>query len=172
MTIATTLSLHSSQNSIPLTSCPPPATMVQLRPRSTATSSEQFAGSLLLCSKDHLSVFNAMQALFSVFFTANPLFSTTSSLFSAKQGGRGQPCFRNTLAGAPPLNPEPGCRTLCDFQKEIGDKMGRFLSFMRDTTSGYYGYVNVGDTYCGYCLTLVTRVPVNRTNTVFDGGCP
>jgi hypothetical protein len=24
--------------------------------------------------------------------------------------------------------------------------------------------------YCGYCLTLVTRVPVKRTNTVFDGG--
>ena len=26
--------------------------------------------------------------------------------------------------------------------------------------------------YCGYCLTLVTREPVKRTNTVFDGGWP
>jgi hypothetical protein len=101
MTGATTLSLHSSQNSVPLTFCPPPATMFQLQPQPTAISSEQFALSLLLRCKDHLNVFNTIQALFSAFFTANPLFSTTSSLFFAKQGGGGHPRFQNSLAGRP-----------------------------------------------------------------------
>jgi hypothetical protein len=36
--------------------------------------------------KDHLNVFNTIQAHFLAFGSANPLFSTTSSLFSAKQG--------------------------------------------------------------------------------------
>jgi len=60
--------------------------MIRLRTRPTAPSSEQFALSVLLHCKDHLNVFNAIQALFSAFVSANPLFSTTSSLFFAKQG--------------------------------------------------------------------------------------
>lgn len=28
------------------------------------------------------------------------------------------------------------------------------------------------ENYLGNCFTLVTRSPVKRTNTVFDGGCP
>ena len=101
MITATTPSLPSSQNPIPLASCPPPATMFQLQLRPTATSSEQFASSLLLHCKDHPNVFNTIQPLFSAFFSANPLFSTTSSLFFAKQGGGGHPCFQNSLAGRP-----------------------------------------------------------------------
>jgi hypothetical protein len=91
MITATTPSLPSSQNPIPLASCPPPATMFQPQLRPTATSSEQFASSLLLHCKDHPNVFNTIQPLFSAFFSANPLFSTTSSLFFAKQGGGGSP---------------------------------------------------------------------------------
>ena len=45
--------------------------------------------SLLLCSKNGLNVFNHIQPLFSAFVSRNPLFSTPSSLFFAKQGGRG-----------------------------------------------------------------------------------
>ena len=69
MIVATTLSLHSSQNSIPLTSCPSPATMVQLRPASTATSSEQFAPSLLLTAKT-ASMFSIRYSLFFRRFSA------------------------------------------------------------------------------------------------------
>ena len=86
MIAATTLSLHSSQNSVPPMSCPPPATTVQLPTRPTVISSEHCASSLRPDCKDHLNVFNTIQALFSAFGSANPLFSTTSSLFFAKQG--------------------------------------------------------------------------------------
>ncbi|MEY2396083.1 MAG: hypothetical protein QOF94_2428, partial [Acidobacteriaceae bacterium] len=41
----------------------------------------------------------------------------------------------------------------------------RSISYLR-------GRLNIAEDYCGYCLTLVTRVPVKRTNTVFDGGWP
>jgi hypothetical protein len=47
--------------------------------------------------------------------------------------------------------------------REIRRQMGRSISYLR-------GRLNIADAYCGYCLTLVTRVPVKRTNTVFDGG--
>jgi hypothetical protein len=46
--------------------------------------------SLPLCCKHDLNVFNQIQALFSAFVSADPLFSTPSSLFSPKQGGRGK----------------------------------------------------------------------------------
>jgi len=55
--------------------------------------------------------------------------------------------------------------------QEIEDRPGHFLYFLRDATTGYRRYEYRGG-YCGYCLTLVTRVPVKRTNTVFDGGWP
>jgi hypothetical protein len=45
--------------------------------------------SLLLDCKDHLNVFNKIQALFSAFVSAGPLLSTLSKLFSPKQGVRG-----------------------------------------------------------------------------------
>jgi hypothetical protein len=45
--------------------------------------------SLPLCCKDDRNVFNHIQPLFSAFVSTNPLFSTPSSLFFAKQGGRG-----------------------------------------------------------------------------------
>jgi len=31
---------------------------------------------------------------------------------------------------------------------------------------------SISGTYCGYCLMLVTRSPLKRTKTVFDGGWP
>jgi hypothetical protein len=37
---------------------------------------------------------------------------------------------------------------------------------------GFRGRLNISEDYCGYCLMLVTRMPVKRTNTVFDGGWP
>jgi hypothetical protein len=42
----------------------------------------------------------------------------------------------------------------------------------RRSLSDFRGRLNISEAYCGYCLTLVTRVPVKRTNTVFDGGWP
>jgi hypothetical protein len=49
--------------------------------------------------------------------------------------------------------------------REIRRQAGRSISYLR-------GRLNIADAYCGYCLTLVTREPVKRTNTVFDGGWP
>jgi hypothetical protein len=43
--------------------------------------------SLPLCCKNDSNVFNHIQPLISVFVGPNPLFSTASSLFFAKQGG-------------------------------------------------------------------------------------
>jgi hypothetical protein len=31
---------------------------------------------------------------------------------------------------------------------------------------------SISGTYCGYCLILVTRSPLNRTKTVLEGGWP
>jgi len=42
--------------------------------------------SLLLYCKDHLNVFNKIQALFLAFVSVDPLLSTLSKLFSPKQG--------------------------------------------------------------------------------------
>jgi hypothetical protein len=42
----------------------------------------------------------------------------------------------------------------------------------RRSLSDFRGRLNISEAYCGYCLTLVTRVPVKRTKTVFDGGWP
>ena len=51
------------------------------------------------------------------------------------------------------------------FTRGIRGQARRPLPYFRDR-------LNIADGYCGYCLTLVTRVPVKRTNTVFDGGWP
>ena len=42
----------------------------------------------------------------------------------------------------------------------------------RRSLSDFRGRLISRRDYCGYCLTLVTRVPVKRTKTVFDGGWP
>lgn len=47
---------------------------------------------------------------------------------------------------------------------EIRGQAGRSLSYLRG--------LNIAKDYCGYCLTLVTRWPVKRTNTVLEGGWP
>jgi hypothetical protein len=58
----------------------------------------------------------------------------------------------------------------------VVEKSTRTMKLMLDGRDVFF-YLVRNDTrglsdYCGYCLTLVTRVPVKRTNTVFDGGWP
>src|ERR1700676_3130869 len=77
---AATLPLHSSLSSVPPTSCSPPASPA------TLLTSEMF---LVLRCKGALNVFNHIQPLFSLFLRPFPLLSASSSLFFAKQGGRG-----------------------------------------------------------------------------------
>src|ERR1700686_3153382 len=58
----------------------------RLLPRSGPPASSAKMLSLLLYCKEHLSVFNNIQALFSAFVSTDPLLSTLSKLFSVKQG--------------------------------------------------------------------------------------
>ena len=50
--------------------------------------------------------------------------------------------------------------------KENVDKLRRFETGKAKTAGGKY------ERYCGNCLMPVTRSPVKRTKTVFDGGWP
>jgi len=56
--------------------------------------------------------------------------------------------------------------------QEIEGRPGHFLSLCGIRHLVTIVALNIADGYWGYCFTLVTRVPVKRTNTVFDGGWP
>jgi hypothetical protein len=71
--------------------------------------------------------------------------------------------LRRTSAAGPGGHSARGIRGRIRRQAGIREQARRSLSDFR-------GRLNISEAYCGYCLTLVTRVPVKRTNTVFDGG--
>ena len=73
--------------------------------------------------------------------------------------------LRRTSAAGPGGHSARGIRGRIRRQAGIREQARRSLSDFR-------GRLNISEAYCGYCLTLVTRVPVKRTNTVFDGGWP
>jgi hypothetical protein len=73
--------------------------------------------------------------------------------------------LRRTSAAGPGGHSARGIRGRIRRQAGIREHARRSLSDFR-------GRLNISEAYCGYCLTLVTRVPVKRTNTVFEGGWP
>jgi hypothetical protein len=73
--------------------------------------------------------------------------------------------LRRTSAAGPGGHSARGIRGRIRRQAGIREQARRSLSDFR-------GRLISRRDYCGYCLTLVTRVPVKRTNTVFDGGWP